>query len=341
MDKRQVEVRVLTIVDHVIRGGKIEDDFVEGKARWTDAKKTARQIAGSANAARGEPILWIVGLDEDGHRVVELDGTEPSSWWEQVKKRFADGMTPAVQFVGVPTPAGFVMVLVFETDQSPYLVTTDGTGGIEREVPWREGTRVRSVRRAELLRLLTSRSAVPAVEAISLELSLRRGAGLHDPDTIGLSGELFFSVHTQVMLPKHLWALTFSTDGNPDDRIPMAPKFAPHRTSRAVLNSQLNVIGGRGAMPVEEPEQSGIQVRHGGLALDSSDSIRLTAQATSHRGVRSLAYEPTLNLSLAMPLDRDDRAVTLDIPLEHQSSRPTDQDAGIESRWVLPQRSRP
>ena len=40
-----------------------------GKERRATPASAARKIAGHANAARGEPILRIIGLDEDGNQV--------------------------------------------------------------------------------------------------------------------------------------------------------------------------------------------------------------------------------------------------------------------------------
>jgi hypothetical protein len=39
-----------------------------GKERRVTTSLGNRKIAGHANAARGEPILRIIGLDEDGHQ---------------------------------------------------------------------------------------------------------------------------------------------------------------------------------------------------------------------------------------------------------------------------------
>ena len=41
-----------------------ESDLVEFKSQITDPVKLARHIPGHANAARGEWILWIFGVDE-------------------------------------------------------------------------------------------------------------------------------------------------------------------------------------------------------------------------------------------------------------------------------------
>ena len=64
MRNHEIEAWALGIIDRVIQKQPIEDDRVELKAEWPDALKAARRIAGHANAARGEPILWLIGVDE-------------------------------------------------------------------------------------------------------------------------------------------------------------------------------------------------------------------------------------------------------------------------------------
>ena len=56
-----------TVVDRVLRNQKNEDDRIELKGVWPEpsGRRTARQLAGHANAARGERVLWIVGLSEE------------------------------------------------------------------------------------------------------------------------------------------------------------------------------------------------------------------------------------------------------------------------------------
>lgn len=106
MDRGRLEARVFDIVDRVVAGGRAEDDLVECKSRWIDPAKAARRLAGQANAARGDDVVWIVGLDENGHRVVPLDDTDPANWWPQVQKPFADAVSPDITVVNVPTPHG-------------------------------------------------------------------------------------------------------------------------------------------------------------------------------------------------------------------------------------------
>lgn len=113
MDRRRLEARVLDIVERVTGGGRVDDDLVECKSGWIEPTKAARRLAGHANAGRGDDILWIVGLDEDKGCVVPLDGQEVSNWWAQVEKRFADGVTPDIDVLNVPTEGGSVVALSF------------------------------------------------------------------------------------------------------------------------------------------------------------------------------------------------------------------------------------
>ena len=64
MRNEQLEAWVLSFVDHVIAGRRIEDSRVELKADWPKPKSAARRIAGHANAADSDSILWIIGLAE-------------------------------------------------------------------------------------------------------------------------------------------------------------------------------------------------------------------------------------------------------------------------------------
>jgi len=179
-----------------------------------DALKAARQIAALANAARGERALWIVGLDEKGRRVVQ-DPNQPdlAAWWSQVSKRF-DGITPEMDSLAIPTAHGLVTVLAFETDRSPYVVKTDGQGGVNREVPWRNGTRTDTATRAQLLSLLVENATLPEFELIDPKLTAyeRNTAGRNNLNDLlielSFTAELFISATERAMLPKHRWSLT-------------------------------------------------------------------------------------------------------------------------------------
>ncbi|PYS76160.1 MAG: hypothetical protein DMF66_16260 [Acidobacteria bacterium] len=58
------------MVEQIRCGQPNEDARVELKAAWpNDAYKAARQIAAHANPAGGEPILWVIGVDQKGEVV--------------------------------------------------------------------------------------------------------------------------------------------------------------------------------------------------------------------------------------------------------------------------------
>ncbi|TDP29874.1 AlbA family DNA-binding domain-containing protein [Nocardia ignorata] len=177
MNKIQLETRVNEIVNHVIAGGKVEDDHVEAKREWPKLDKAA-QLAGMANAAGGYPILWIIGLCEGSKQVIPLDDTDPASWWQQIKGGFAYGVTPSLTTLRVVTDHGSVMALLFETDQAPYLVSlpkvprdpdnpASGFRWATAAVPWREGTSNRTATRAELLSLLRDSAAAPDLAVVT------------------------------------------------------------------------------------------------------------------------------------------------------------------------------
>lgn len=168
----QIEGWVLSIYDLVREGKKVEDSRVELKADWPDPKRAARRIAGHANAARGEPILWIIGLDEE-HGVREVKNVEIADWYAQVKSQFSD-ISPSLQDVTVTTEDGVLTALVFDTARGPYLVKNPAGGRISREIPWREGTAVRTATRQDVIRLLIPRTELPSVEFLSGSVTIKQ-----------------------------------------------------------------------------------------------------------------------------------------------------------------------
>ncbi|WP_433629079.1 hypothetical protein [Nocardia sp. CA-120079] len=208
MNKLQVEARVHELVDHVVAGGKIEDEYVEAKGVWPGLDKAAR-LAGMANKAAGHPIIWIVGLSEDEHKVVALDDTDPAQWWPGMEKAFAYEVTPELTPLKVYTAHGSVMCLHFETDGAPYMVKTPNSGWTEAAVPWREGTRTRSARRGELLSLLVQSVNIPVLELVGAKVMLGTvGAarpGETVPPALYIHGQMFIEsvAGAHLVFPPH------------------------------------------------------------------------------------------------------------------------------------------
>jgi hypothetical protein len=174
----QIEAWALQIVDRVRAGQQIEDSRVELKAEWpADPAKAARRIAGHANAARGDSVLWLIGVDEE-RGVTGAAGEDLAIWYPRVQEQF-DGLAPDLIDLIVPVEAGLsIVALLFDTTRAPFVVKNpsfgkSGGGPVKLEVPWREGTSVRSASRSNLLRILVPRQRNPSIDVLSGSARMR------------------------------------------------------------------------------------------------------------------------------------------------------------------------
>jgi hypothetical protein len=180
----EIEVWTLRILETVEKGVRVEDATVELKATWPDdPMKAARRLAGHANAARGENILWLIGVDEQ-RGIVEASYQELSNWFASIQSAF-DGIAPALQDLNIPYKGKTVAALCFDTSRAPYVVKNhtfgSATGGpVEWEVPWHEGTKTRSATRSDLILLLSPVGKIPKFELLAGTVALRR-----DPKSAG------------------------------------------------------------------------------------------------------------------------------------------------------------
>jgi hypothetical protein len=159
MTASEVERWALAVVDRLIRLGQREDDRVEFKREPPDAIKFARTLAGHANAARGEHILWLLGVDRDAG-FVGIETLEWSELWPQIQSHFENRVSPTPIVVGIEWEGRGGYAIAFDTSQPPYVVKNpvfgQANGGpCEREVPWRVGTLTQTATRTHLL-LLTN-----------------------------------------------------------------------------------------------------------------------------------------------------------------------------------------
>jgi hypothetical protein len=168
MKSIELESWALRVLERVEKHVPIEDSRVEIKGEWPDASKTVRRLAGHANAARGENILWLIGADET-KGVVGANHHELSNWLSQVKAGF-ESEVPALQDLNITFKDKTVAALVFDTSRFPYVIKNPsfGTKGgeFELEVPWREGTAVRSAKRSDLVLMLSPLAKMPKVEIL-------------------------------------------------------------------------------------------------------------------------------------------------------------------------------
>lgn len=165
----------MKVIDRVKSKNPKEDFRVELKTEWPEPQKAARQIAGHANAARGEPILWLIGVNED-KGVTGASQKELANWFTAVQSEF-DSVAPSVIDLNIPVDELIIVALYFDTDRAPYVIKNplfgnEKGGPISFETPWREGTSTRSARRADLIKMLIPVISLPEVEILGGELIL-------------------------------------------------------------------------------------------------------------------------------------------------------------------------
>jgi hypothetical protein len=176
MRKIEIENWALKIVEQVKKKQPHEDSQVELKAAWIEEKRAARRIAGHANAARGESILWVIGVDEE-RGLLGVEHKDLAEWWVKVQAEF-DGQAPALTDINIKLDEEITIVaLLFETDRAPYVVKNSSGGAISYEVPWRDGTAIRTATRADLIRLLVPVVHAPQVEVLGGELVCKYSDG--------------------------------------------------------------------------------------------------------------------------------------------------------------------
>jgi hypothetical protein len=165
----EIENWALSVIKRVESRQPIEDSRVELKSSWPEAPKAARRIAGHANAARGEPILWLIGIDEKKGIIKGAAQEDMANWFQEVKSQF-DGLPPTVTDLNVPVEGTTVVALLFETDRAPFVVKNPEGGAIQFEVPWRENTSIRSANRSDLMMLLSPLQKLPSFEVLNGKL---------------------------------------------------------------------------------------------------------------------------------------------------------------------------
>lgn len=175
MKPRDVEIWALNVLAQIDANTPYETALVELKADWPDVQKTARRIAGHANAARGNNILWLIGVDEK-RGILGAPPNNLANWYSQVRAEF-DHVAPDVTDVAVDWNGKTVFALGFETDRAPYVAKNpkfnqQGGGSVRLEVPWRQGTAVDSATHAQLLLILSPSTRLPYVELLQGQLAV-------------------------------------------------------------------------------------------------------------------------------------------------------------------------
>lgn len=305
VELQRLEARVIGIAESVLAGRKVEDDRVELKTIWpTDFHKTARQIAGHANASRGEPILWIIGLDEGNHQVVANDDPELANWWPQIKRWF-NGEAPDPRVLGVHVGVGQqVTALQFDTSRAPYVVSTKDGGQVEREVPWRVGNSTRTAHRHEILASLIAEATVPELELVSgrIDLDVQEvdRSGSAQPEfqhRMQLVAVVFVSAADDVFLPQHLQSWEISAPSVEAIPLWITVKGSYRLGAYTVRGQMHDQIGN-----IEVHDRTG-------MAVHSSGEITVRSISTLDEATARAVYKaPSLTLTATLPIDRSTRS---------------------------------
>jgi hypothetical protein len=136
------------------RGVPAEDDYVECK-RQRPEPKGARQLGGLCNRAAGADVVLIVGFDDTAGTFHDVVDTDPADWWAQMASQFDDETPPDMTRMLRVTVGDVehVVAFAFDTTRVPFVVkNSSGVNAIEREVPYRDGTRTRSAYRRDMMR---------------------------------------------------------------------------------------------------------------------------------------------------------------------------------------------
>jgi hypothetical protein len=193
----ELETWVTRILDAAAAGHPSEDFRIEFKREWPDPVRAARRLAGHANAALGDQILWLVGVDDSGI-VVGSVNNERATWWPKVEGCFDEAPPRLVKDMNIAHGSHTVVALLFDTERAPFVVNAPPPGGtIQREIPWREGTQIRTARRQDIIRMVAPIVGLPTIDLVGGELvTIRNDMG---DDSLHLSATLFVTPANRVL----------------------------------------------------------------------------------------------------------------------------------------------
>jgi hypothetical protein len=265
MKTYEIESWAWRVIEAVKAGRPSEDSFVELKSEWPSApRKVARQIGGHANAARGEPILWLVGIDEK-EGVKGVDNFEVSNWYSAVRAEF-NGVAPQLTSVNLQVDGKVVVAILFTTDSPPYVVRnatygTSGGGSVRFEVPWREGNSTTTAGRSELLKILHPIQRLPVCEVRSGLLVAQPSPGGIENWHLTLEIYVIPQSEARTIIPYHHCSAAFELS----DHIPLTDLGRVHFTAHKSENSLVRVtrtevlLDGPGMVYLQGSQKAGME----------------------------------------------------------------------------------
>ena len=301
MNATQLEALVMQAVDTVKAGANPEDDRIEFKRAWPEVEK-ARQLAAAANQAQGDHVIYVIGVDDRTGEIHPLGNTDPATWWAQFEARFDEVAPELMRHITVSISAEErVVALLFRTDRAPYVVKGKGDGA-ELEVPIRAGTRTRSAKRHELIRMLYPAASVPQLTILdgTLRLSPPQYYG-GDSDE-----ELMLSLTLEILF-EHAGA---------------TPSFMPFHAAQAHVASGDYSQQGRihSYAPPDSSPASAIHVRRDGIRVAETGVAHLLADWTLPRSqIAALGGRSEWTASVDLGVSGSPRSATASVKLDHRS----------------------
>ncbi len=327
MRKTDIEFWALSVMERVENGQPVEDSRVELKADWIEPEKAARRIAGHANSAHGEEILWLIGVDER-NRVKGIDVSSFANWFNMVKSQF-EGVIPDSTCINVPYRGVTFLAIIFETDRAPFVVKNPSGGTIQFEVPWREGTAIRSANRSELLKILVPFQKTLTFDVLSGALTVHhwtQDASWHW--NLDLDAYVSSMIPTPVVIPFHQCSATFSLSQYLPQvamvefsmRPPPLWGGFPYRTVTA-------------DSPRPQVDSLTIDATRSELIIQGPGKVHLTAKAITYPIQGALEETIAIMSASLLPIESDRRInVEVEMVWDHKNLLPEDSQKG---RWIV------
>lgn len=333
MKRALVEAWAHNVLARATRNQPTEDSRVELKREWPPVAKAARLIGAHANAARGEPILWLIGVDQT-QGVVGATDEELADWLPGIQKSF-DVVAPAlISNLVIDTNDGPVVALLFSTDAAPYVVKTGESGGWTYEVPWREGNRTRSALRRDLLTILAPTALLPDIEVVSADVSLTRthiGLGEHDyGSSFKLRLRLYVAPRSseRITIPRHKCSVTIATGSWEIPLFSHSIQLLPPSEPRTDMERTLAAFKYAGPEDAYLPPSLSIQATQTEAIINGPGFLLVHARLNTRSKLDQYNEQLHVRLSLAPTLA--DVPVTVTATLD-----PDDRSTTGEMWWVL------
>lgn len=305
MTPQSVDALVQAAIENLQAGRAVEDDAgMELKREWPEPASKARQLAGAANALRGEPLIYVIGVDDKTGEVTTPERREPHEWYAQISARF-DQVAPelmGVHTIYIGDGSRSVQAVVFGTADFPYVVNEKN----RRDVPIRRGSGTESAHRNQLVRMFEPRLTAPPT---SVAEAAAHATWFTSTSDGVISNHLVIQIDARVLIENFGTRPATLPVRNIRARWRWAERSGEFAVSVDHLGSRLFRRAGDPPLPERVAPQFGVYAReghviaispgefrmHGHTSLDPSD---LSAEAdTLRKGLRG-ADELHLDLAL-------------------------------------------